>query len=229
MRALLLMLKKTRAVDSNHSVLKHTFKLFYRSYWSLLFILFFVSCGYRSTLSSNTRNYKIYVDKVPGDIDGLFRRELMNQVCKSPGFELSYEKTGALILTFDGWKFSSEDLGYQFDRTPITAELINRLVPSEGMWRLGGTIHLEKNGRSVIDPIDFECLQNFDFVDSDSLDDLAFINSDGQLVSGLQFSLGQLDARQGAMEGSQKPLIKRFAQKVLTLLSSALILSENGD
>ena len=192
----------------------------------IVLVCLFTNCGYRSVLSSSSQPLKIYVDKIPDDLDGLYRRELMQEVCRTPGLELSYEKKEAFVLKIGQWSLTSDDLGYQFDRTPITGALINRLVPNEGMWRLQATLYLEKNNKAVMDPIEFECFQNYDFVDSDSLDDLAFVNSSGEVVSGLQFSLGQLDARQGAMEGSQKPLRKRFAQKVMSQLSAALLMQE---
>ncbi len=55
---------------------------------------------------------------------------------------------------------------------------------------------------------------DYDYVDGDSIQDLAFINSEGQSITVLPFSLGQLESIESAQESATKPLYRKLAQKI---------------
>lgn len=71
-------------------------------------------------------------------------------------------------------------------------------------------------GKPVIGPQTIKAFADYDYVDSNSLQDLSFIDpSTGTRVTSIAFSLGQLDSVGSAGEDALHPIYRQLAQKIV--------------
>ncbi|MCB1085095.1 MAG: hypothetical protein KDK60_03230 [Chlamydiia bacterium] len=176
-----------------------------------------VSCGYRlggeDSLASQTT---ISIPYVQGDDDGLLTETLIRAIAANPQF--SYvSKGGVLSLEAKIISDRCDHIGYQYDRDPLTGARIHRLVPNEGRREIIVEFSLV-NARSnvvIIPPTTVKASSDYDFVDSDSLQDTSFLNRWGARESALFFSMGQLDSMEGAQAAARKPLYAQLVQKII--------------
>lgn len=105
-------------------------------------------------------------------------------------------------------------IGYRYDREDLTKAKIDRLIQDESRSTLvlEGSLHRRGEKKPVLEPFRIEGSCAYDYINSHALVDAAFINDEGQLESVLEFSLGQLDALDGAIEASGEALLKDLAQ-----------------
>ncbi len=166
---------------------------------------------------------KIAVPYIQGDLDGRLTETLIKTLSQST--QLAYAKKNEEWI-FEGkiGEDSLEDIGYQYDRDPLSDERINRLIPNEGnrMITLSFSLIDAKTDEIVLGPVDVSASQDFDFVDTDSLFDVSYMNPEGSLEPVLFFSLGQLDSKEGAKNSALTPLYKTLSCKIVEGIEHAL-------
>lgn len=191
-------------------------QLLWKTLTSLIF-LFCTSCGYHMNDESLCSFHKqISIPYIKGDSNGKLTDALIKQLCLSNYFTYSQER-GDLILEGEIIQDAKEYLGYQFDRHPISGVRINRLVPDEERREITIRFSLidPESQRVAFGPMELTAYSDYDFFNSDSLQDTSFINEANHRESVLFFSLGQLDSLQGASQVALDPLYRKLAQKMV--------------
>ena len=190
---------------------------------SIFFIFFFcTSCGYHMNDESVCCIQKqISIPYIEGDSNGKLTDALIKQLCLSNYFTYSQER-GDLILEGKITRETKEYLGYQFDRQPISGKRVNRLVPDEERREITILFSLVEpySQKVIFGPIEVTACSDYDFFNSDSLQDTSFINQSHHRESVLFFSLGQLDSLQGASQVALDPLYRKLAHKVVEILEN---------
>ncbi len=114
-----------------------------------------------------------------------------------------------------------EQIGFQYDVNPRTQAQVNRLVPNEERRRVTADVWVERNGAVVLDRQTVQASAQYDFVDPDSDRDVVFTDVNGQQVTTLDFSLGQLDAQEGARFVSDDVVTKNLARQIAELIANS--------
>ena len=179
-------------------------------------------CGYRTDEGEISSHFPtISISYFSGDQDGTLTDTVIKGLSTSGEFEYA-TSGGALLLEGVVISDSSEHIGYQYDRHPTSGVRINRLVPNEGRREIKVRISLiDSHSQKVLyGPFDVSATSDYDFVDSDSLQDTSFIGNAGARQSVLFFSLGQLDSAQGSHATSRIPIHERLAVKIVEGISN---------
>lgn len=174
------------------------------------------SCGYHVDDDNALATYPtISVPYFKGDSKGYLTDTVVKALVSSGEFNYA-NKGGALILEGEIVGDNCEHIGYQYDRHPVSGQRINRLVPNEGRREITVQITLidSRTQKTVYGPLQVTAASDYDFVDSDSLQDASFINRRGARESVLFFSLGQLDSVDGAKAAALDPIYRRLALKI---------------
>lgn len=182
----------------------------------VLCVLLLAGCGYRFSNASSLDG-SIAVPFVEGDEGGVLTSALINKLVLC-GF--SYDPSEfSYTLKVQILSDSNEHIGYQYDVNDEDTSLIKRLVPNEGRRKIRAKVEVLNSAKTtVIGPFEVEATADYDFVNSDSLQDLSFINADGERDSILSYSLGQLDSRDGARDASFSPVFKALSEKIVRAL-----------
>ena len=119
-------------------------------------------------------------------------------------------------------KSTKEVTGFRRDKQKIKNKIKKNLLASEArQWMtIEATLYDGNSDRIAYGPYEIEANADFDYYDGDSLQDLAFINSQGQFTTVLPFSLGQLESAESAQDASLSPLYKSLAQKIIDVIFS---------
>ncbi|MCB1109487.1 MAG: hypothetical protein KDK64_00755 [Chlamydiia bacterium] len=163
----------------------------------------------------------ISVPYFKGDDKGFLTDTVVKALVSSGNFNYA-NKGGAMVLEGVIVSDTCEHIGYQYDRHPVSGERIHRLIPNEGRREIMVQITLidSRSLKTLYGPFVVSASSDYDFVDSDSLQDASFINRRGVRESVLFFSLGQLDSVDGAKAASLDPIYHRLAQKITEGLSN---------
>lgn len=183
----------------------------------LFLCLFFLhACGYRVSDGALYQEHQtIGVPFVKGDMDGRLTSALISSITRST--KLKYTQTSPdITLKSEIIKTEFETIGYQYDVRESNEQLINRLVPIEGRWKVVVKLELiDSSTNEVIEgPFEVDAFCDYDFVNFDTFRDLTFVDQSGSTRSVLQFSLGQLDAREGARDAALSVVYKNLAEKI---------------
>lgn len=181
----------------------------------VLLIFLLTSCGYHLGRSKNTENISICVPYISDDFSGLFTNEVIKQVSNSS--QMSYNFSNAdYILDIKIIENSTKQIGYKYDRNNQNVRQKN-LRATEGREQITALVELIEKRTNItkFGPYKVKASSEFDYVDQDSLNDLSFIDPNGQRTTVLSFSLGQLESIESAKEAALKPLYERLAKKVV--------------
>lgn len=189
--------------------------------WSFFSLLLssLISCSYNwEMLPSDGSLPTIAVPFIEKDEDGSFTAELMLAISRS-GAARAVSQGGQYQLQITILKESQEKIGFRIDPQKVDGKVRHNLLASEG--RRGETVQfsLWKGKEIVLGPFEVEASSEFDYVDGDSIQDLTFTDSLGQLQTVLPFSLGQLEPIDSAEIAALKPLKRRLAQKIVDTIA----------
>ncbi|MEI8300730.1 MAG: hypothetical protein WCG10_03860 [Chlamydiota bacterium] len=178
------------------------------------------SCGYRFSQHSSQSITCVSVPYIKGDIDGRLTSKVIQVLSTSSKWRYT-QGNADLILEAEILKNQSDYIGYQYDHLESGA-LIDRLVPSEGRKKVLVKLQIvNSHTRQVLyGPYEIEGNADYDFVNSDTYTDLAFVDSLGKTYAVLPFSLGQLDAQQGAIDAALDGAYQQIAEKILVGLQN---------
>lgn len=175
------------------------------------------ACGYHTDEGAQT----LSVPYFKGDTNGALTDSVIKALATSGNFHYT-DKNGNLLLEGTIISDTNENIGYQFDRDPISGQRIHRLVPNEGRREITVEILLTdtRTQKVVYGPAKISASGDYDFVDSDSLRDTSFINTAGARESSLFFSMGQLDSINGAQATSLNPIHRHLSLKIVEGISN---------
>lgn len=182
------------------------------------FCLILGGCGYRWQSENRPT---VTVPFVSGDEDGALTNEIVRALSASGLYEVRH-RCGDYRLQVSIAASDIETIGYRRDRQKITGEIKKNLVGSEGRRILSAEATLFEGDSDEIafGPFQIATAVDYDYVDGDSVQDLAFVNSSGVLITVLPFSLGQLEPVDSAQEAATRPLYARLAQKIVDVISA---------
>lgn len=166
--------------------------------------------------SSQETVASISIPYIKGDSDGQLNNALAQAIASSGQFD--YVQNGGeylldVAITSDG----DSRIGYRYDRNPTSGKRRKNIVGTENRRTLVAEVKLIDNQtqETLIGPQVVKGYSEYDYVDSNSIRDLTFINSDGEPETVLDFSLGQLDSIEGAHDDSSIVAYRHLAQKIV--------------
>lgn len=186
-----------------------------------LFVIIFSSCGYRwvPDLADEARS-TISVPFVEGDGDGSLTQAIVYALSSSGMADV--RQTGAHYrLSVSIIHSESQTVGYRRDRQKISGEIKKNLVSAEARKTLAIEATVYEKDKIVCGPIRLNADSDYDYLDGDSMQDLAFINPLGAQQTVLPFSLGQLEPKEAAEEAAMKPLNAKIAKVLVDAIFNA--------
>lgn len=183
----------------------------------LLTLGFLSGCNYAFEGEENSLQGKtVSVPYIDGDFEGKFTDELIRQIAASGQFR-PVQNHGELLLKVKIISMDNHKIGYRHHRDDTTGRIHKRLMPVEDRKIMTAEISLihEATGKTLVGPEIVSASGDFDYVDPDSIRELAFINSQGKPQNVLDFSLGQLDSIEGAQDDVYVPIFRSLSQKII--------------
>jgi len=190
--------------------------------WLSLFCLVLAACGYRwQPEYPDGQRPTLAVPFVIGDAEGNLTAELVRALSRS-GLADIKNGTAHYRLEVKIQNGSIETVGYRRDRQIIKGESKKNLLASEGRrsMTVEAVLYHGKTDEVAYGPYVISADADYDYVDGDSLQDLAFTGSGGGQIIVLPFSLGQLESNEAAQEAAARPLYIQLAQKIVDVIFS---------
>ena len=177
-------------------------------------LLLCTSCGYRAS-----SNKTICVPFVSGDCYGKLTDEVIRKISESTHLNFCNNQ-GDFSLKIELVKLDRETVGYRKDQEKDFT-LRDNIIASEGRFKAVACVSLIDNRtcKICLGPTEVSAYVDYDYVDENSLQDLSFINENGQRVTVLDFSIGQLESEESARSAAEKPLFKSLAEKIVDVIS----------
>ncbi len=182
-----------------------------------LVVVFLSSCGYSPPHDLTSESIAIHVPYVIGDSQGQFTDKLIRALCVSGQFDVVEERLADFVLRASIVSNEQASIGYMRHREDTTGKVKKNLITTESRRTLGTEVTLLRGHSEevVFGPYLVKSSTEYDYVDSDSIHDLTFINSQGKREKVITFSLGQLDSIEGAQDDALFPLYESLARKVV--------------
>lgn len=170
------------------------------------------ACGYKlATPGFGSAYPKISIPYVDGDTTGKLTDYLVREL-EMRG-RLDYTDAAPLTLEAKIVADEKERIGYRYDRDETSSDLIDRLRPTESkrVMTVVVTLKDERTGKVILGPKKVTSRVDYDYVNFDTITDLRVTPPGGAPTSVLAFSLGQLDAVEGAELAALEPLYRKLA------------------
>lgn len=178
------------------------------------------SCTYHLVSDKSAALRNVHIPYVKGDLDGRLTDAIIKEIALSPTLSTGKGNYNH-ILDIHIKKNKNTHVGYRYDRIESTGELINRLIPIEERKKVILEVAvLDTDKQLIYGPFEVESHADFDFVNFDTYHDLAFVDQYGIARSSLSYSLGQLDAIEGANQSVYDALYETLAKKILVILEN---------
>jgi len=185
---------------------------------SWVWALILGSCGYqfRDTAERPT----VSVPFVQGDYEGQLTNELVKQVVASGAYEYT-ASGGEYVLQAKVVGDHSDRIGYQYDRKEFSGKRLGNLQANENRRTISVEVSLldSASGTVVSGPVVVSAFSDYDYVDINSIRDLAFTPPGGFPESVLNFSIGQLDSIEGAQDDAILSAYRQLAQKIVEAIA----------
>lgn len=182
----------------------------------IVVVLLSSGCGYRFKEAGQDAEATISVPFIKGDSEGLLINELVQALSASGQFEYR-RNNGNLLLHVNILSAGDERIGYRYDRNPVSGKLRDNIVGTENRETVAAEVKLVDcyTGETLFGPEIINATADYDYVDSNSIRDLVFFNSDGKPQTVLDFSLGQLDSVEGGHDDARTPAYRSLAKKIV--------------
>jgi hypothetical protein len=188
---------------------------------SCLLFLLATSCGYH--YRDKEEKLALTVPFVKGDIDGKLTDAVIQALSSSGSFTYQGEG-GGLLLNIILLSDTDERVGYRYDRNPTTGKRRKNIIGTENRETVNVEVTLTHAATQEVlfGPRLISASAEYDYVDSNSIKDLTFIQPDGKATTVIEFSLGQLDSIEGAHDDARTPIFRKLAQKLVDELREQL-------
>jgi hypothetical protein len=182
------------------------------SFFWVAILLFFSSCGYRWNQDPPVT---VVVPYIVGDDDGTLTSHVIRSITALGSAKVL--KEGAdYLLKISIAEDKNDTVGYRRDKQKVHGEISKNIVSCEGRRTITVNVVLYDGCSDTIaaGPYLITADSDYDYVDGDSIQDLAFTNANGVFTPVLPFSLGQLESIEAAQEATSRNLYEKIAQKI---------------
>ena len=180
--------------------------------WIFL-LLFIPSCGYRAV--SIEERPSVSIPYIRGDDKGLLTSAVIAEMSHMGLYR--YVQDGAdFVLQVALIGNHEEVIGYRYDRSENSGKLQPNLLATENRRSMVAEVMLfrEKEDEPCLGPFVVSSSAEFDYIDTSTLRELAFISPKGKREAVIDFSEGQLDSVEGAQDNALVPLYRNLAKKI---------------
>jgi len=183
-----------------------------RYLFALLFGL--SACGYHFDQESTIA---VSIPYVVGDFEGELTDALIYALSNSPHFRYTNGQ-GDWTLKAKVVNTINDRIGYRYDRDPKSGKLRDNVMGIENRKAISVEITVVNTTteKPILGPQILQASSDYDYVDSNSLQDLSFIDpATGVRTTSIAFSLGQLDSVGSAGEDAIYPIYRKLAQRIV--------------
>lgn len=161
----------------------------------------------------------INIPYIKGDKEGELNSALILALAETDCFEYQ-QHNASLELQVEVLSDDGSVIGYRYDRDPNTGKLRPNILSTESRRTLTVSVKLIdlKQGVTLVEPVKVSAAADFDYVETSSIKDLTFTPPGGSPQTVINFSLGQLDAIDGANDDVRRPIYQELAQKIVASL-----------
>jgi len=183
---------------------------------SCLLPLILNSCSYQLGSGAHT----LSIPFAGNDENGEFTRTLILAASSNPSFQYQNVE-GEYELKVQLSNGIDETIGYRRVRLKSDGSVSKNIRSTEGRRKISAVVTLKSNlsGKKIFGPKVVQAFVDYDYVDGDSVQDLAFTLPDGTRDTTLRFSLGQLEERFSAKSAAVKPLYIALSRKIVEEIS----------
>ena len=181
--------------------------------WIVIAALFMQGCGYHFKSSCTIPSVNVQI--VKNDEQGKFTNQLIREIGEDGN--ITYDPSSSqFILAAEITSLDNQNIGYRRDRDG-DGTLRKNVRATEGREKMCVKVQIldAHTKQCVYGPVTIEEDVDYDFVDDDSIDDLSFINSQGNRQTVLSFSLGQLESKACAQAAALTPLYRKIARRIV--------------
>jgi len=180
---------------------------------NFFFLCLLCGCGYQ--FQDTSEKTTISIPYVKGDNEGQLTNELIRQFASSGAYQFVHSG-GHLRLKVAIIGDSTDRIGYQYDRKEFSGKRERNLQANENRRNITAEVTLvdERTDEVLFGPTHMTASADYDYVDINSIRDLAFVTPSGKIESVMQLSLGQLDSVEGASDDAIMALYRYLAAKI---------------
>jgi hypothetical protein len=179
--------------------------------WVLCILL--SACGYHTV---NVEDKPLVgVPFIQGDVDGGFTQVFTEQLAGSSIADYVHSNYRYEIRVKMDSK-EPERVGFKYDRKP-DGTLKPNLIGTETRKKLGATVEVfdQIYEKTIWGPVSFDSFADFDYVDSDNVYEMSFINQYGIREQVFSYSLGQLNTIEGAQDAAAYMVYRLLSKKIV--------------
>jgi hypothetical protein len=182
--------------------------------------LLFAGCGYHCSPSFD-HPITLSIPYVERDLSGECTDQLVRAAAASGKFRY-VQADGEVILKVKLEELHKEPIGWRYQREE-DGTIEDELIAVEDRAGITAEVLLIDGltGRVLYGPKALTVTMEYDYSAPDLLSDLSVINSAGQRVSAIQFSLGQLDSSDAAADQAFSALASQLAKKIIDHIARA--------
>lgn len=170
------------------------------------------SCHYHVV---NTKtDHTVGVPFVPGDKDGLLTKAIIQEISTSSFGEFRSRNTRyELIVKLE--PDMTERVGYRYDRL-ADGTLRPNIIGTETRRTITISYELVDTlyDKVVFGPKSTSAFADFDYLDTDNIADMSFVNPLGQRILAFNYSLGQLNTIEGATDASLTSIYRILSKNI---------------
>jgi hypothetical protein len=172
------------------------------------------SCGYHYTAYEGAYSGggpSISIPYIHGDPEAILNNELAFALASSGEFKVE-QSGGDLCLEVALISDTNDRVGFRYDRDNPDGHLERNLLGVENRRTIIAEVTLTKSstGKKIVSAETVTASVVYDYTDPGSPRDLLFSEVDPII----QFSLGQLDSFEGALDDSSRSIFRQLSQKI---------------
>lgn len=182
--------------------------------FSYLIILAFLVSSCRYHVVNSKDDNTIGVPFIAGDKDGLLTKAITSEISSS-GFGEFRSRDTRYELVIKLQPDAVERVGYRYDRL-ADGTLRPNIIGTETRRTVTVTYELVDNlyDKVIFGPKTATSFADFDYLDTDNIADMSFINPLGQRVLAFNYSLGQLNTIEGASDAALMSIYRDLSKKI---------------
>lgn len=183
---------------------------------TLASLVLLASCGYHFEGSHPSGGMtSISIPYIKGDGEGELNTQLAKALSSSGMFDC-VQNGGQWLLQASIIADGDDRIGFRYDRNPTTGKRRKNIVGTENRRSMSVQVTLidAYTQETLFGPEVITATADYDYVDSNSIQDLTFITTQGKPQKVLDFSLGQLDSFEGGHDDSAPVIYKELAQRI---------------
>ncbi len=170
------------------------------------------SCQYH--VVNNSDAVTLGIPFIKGDKDGAFSKLLTQEIAVS-GIGEFRSRDCRYEIHVSMNPENLERIGFRYDRKP-DGQLKPNIIGTETRKTVSAQVEVYDlvYDRVVFGPKTFVGQVDFDYVDSDNIADMSFINPEGKRTLVFSYSLGQLNTIEGAQDSASPSVYRILSKKI---------------